>query len=609
MKKIIATLTLSITTTASFSQSQNWWRTNGNSPTGTEVFGTTNAQPLNIVTNNVLKMVLDANGNLRLVNFAGSGNRIVTTDANGNLLALPQGTTGQFLSSNGTWQNLPAVPTQLWSTSGNSIYYPTGNVGIGAVPNTAYRLDVAGDARIQNNLYVGGGILISQKVEATNSLKTDTVFSASGSTKFTSNVVLKNQLQVDGPTLFNGNAVFSSQISSPQGINVGNSTTFRSYVSPTPNVGNIISLGAPPIGGGGNDPAPCVVGGTTGWLNNGTNGLYSYKTVSGNTSWFTQYVNATNGNSYIDASGSINGSTPAALYINQNCNSSTYINKAGGNLLTGDNVFMNKNVDIGTTTNNSGYLKVYGSTDAFISTVNNRAFAVIDNSTSGGGNFSFKVLGDGRTQIITNSTSDAFNITNATNSQVNFKVNKTGVTQIGSTSGVAAFLNVKGDVNTTSTCFETNHNADYGYNTKVVVNRNLTKAFAVFNTATGPAIESFRVYGNGQTQIGIKSQNTIHSDALLNVYGKMVSTSCYIRTTDWADYVFAKDYKLPNLYDVEKYYIANKHLPEIPSEKEVLENGIDVAEMNKLLLKKIEEMTILMVKQQKQIDALEVKIK
>ena len=75
------------------------------------------------------------------------------------------------------------------------------------------------------------------------------------------------------------------------------------------------------------------------------------------------------------------------------------------------------------------------------------------------------------------------------------------------------------------------------------------------------------------------------------------------------DYVFAKDYKLPNLYDIEKYYIANKHLPEIPSEKEVLENGIDVAEMNKLLLKKIEEMTILMVKQQKDIDALKEKVK
>lgn len=74
--------------------------------------------------------------------------------------------------------------------------------------------------------------------------------------------------------------------------------------------------------------------------------------------------------------------------------------------------------------------------------------------------------------------------------------------------------------------------------------------------------------------------------------------------TGWADYVFANDYKVPNLYEVEAYYKANKHLPEIPSEKEIIENGIDVADMNKLLLKKIEEMTILMVQQQKDIDAL-----
>jgi len=39
---------------------------------------------------------------------------------------------------------------------------------------------------------------------------------------------------------------------------------------------------------------------------------------------------------------------------------------------------------------------------------------------------------------------------------------------------------------------------------------------------------------------------------MLTVNGKIVSKSCYIRIADWADYVFAKDYKMPNLYDVEK---------------------------------------------------------
>ena len=56
--------------------------------------------------------------------------------------------------------------------------------------------------------------------------------------------------------------------------------------------------------------------------------------------------------------------------------------------------------------------------------------------------------------------------------------------------------------------------------------------------------------------------------------------------------------------EVEKFYLANNHLPEIPTEKQVSENGIEVGDMNRLLLKKIEEMTIQMVKMQKEIDAL-----
>lgn len=108
----------------------------------------------------------------------------------------------------------------------------------------------------------------------------------------------------------------------------------------------------------------------------------------------------------------------------------------------------------------------------------------------------------------------------------------------------------------------------------------------------------------GKTHIGPATQTGTHSDAMLTIDGKIVAKSCYIKTINWADYVFANDYKLPNLYEIEKYYLANKHLPEIPSEKEVIENGVDIVEMNKLLLKKIEEITILMVKQQKEIDAL-----
>ncbi|MFQ6601775.1 hypothetical protein [Flavobacterium sp. C3NV] len=74
------------------------------------------------------------------------------------------------------------------------------------------------------------------------------------------------------------------------------------------------------------------------------------------------------------------------------------------------------------------------------------------------------------------------------------------------------------------------------------------------------------------------------------------------------DYVFANDYKLKSLQEVEDFIKENKHLPEIPSAKEIEKNGLMLAEMNMSLLKKMEEMTLYMIEQNKKIENLERKI-
>ncbi|MDH6252886.1 hypothetical protein M2347_002613 [Chryseobacterium sp. H1D6B] len=65
----------------------------------------------------------------------------------------------------------------------------------------------------------------------------------------------------------------------------------------------------------------------------------------------------------------------------------------------------------------------------------------------------------------------------------------------------------------------------------------------------------------------------------------------------WADYVFEKDYKLMSLNDLEKFINKNGHLPEVPTTKEAIENGIELKEMNILLLKKVEELTLHLIDQ------------
>lgn len=75
-------------------------------------------------------------------------------------------------------------------------------------------------------------------------------------------------------------------------------------------------------------------------------------------------------------------------------------------------------------------------------------------------------------------------------------------------------------------------------------------------------------------------------------------------TSEWSDYVFAKDYRLMPLEEVEKFVSENKHLPNVPSALEVVESGIDVAKMDAKLLEKIEELTLYLIQLKKENDAL-----
>jgi hypothetical protein len=86
----------------------------------------------------------------------------------------------------------------------------------------------------------------------------------------------------------------------------------------------------------------------------------------------------------------------------------------------------------------------------------------------------------------------------------------------------------------------------------------------------------------------------------LAVNGSVIATSVTVKLyANWADYVFKPDYHLPTLTDVKTYIDQNHHLPEIPSEQEVAKNGINLGEMNKLLLKKVEELTLYLIEKDK----------
>jgi hypothetical protein len=73
---------------------------------------------------------------------------------------------------------------------------------------------------------------------------------------------------------------------------------------------------------------------------------------------------------------------------------------------------------------------------------------------------------------------------------------------------------------------------------------------------------------------------------------------------NWPDYVFQNDYKLPSLAEVEEYINRHKHLPGMPSATDINNDGLDVWEGQAALLRKIEELTLYMIQQQKEIELL-----
>jgi len=90
----------------------------------------------------------------------------------------------------------------------------------------------------------------------------------------------------------------------------------------------------------------------------------------------------------------------------------------------------------------------------------------------------------------------------------------------------------------------------------------------------------------------------------LAVNGNIRAKEIKVEATGWPDFVFRKDYKISSLSDLDRYIKANKHLPGIPSAQEVAKNGIELGEMNKLLLQKIEELTLHLIEKDKTIEGI-----
>ncbi len=107
------------------------------------------------------------------------------------------------------------------------------------------------------------------------------------------------------------------------------------------------------------------------------------------------------------------------------------------------------------------------------------------------------------------------------------------------------------------------------------------------------------MYGTGAGNVGIGTSNP---DARLTVAGDISSREVRVTVDAGSgpDYVFEKNYNLLPLSELETYITQNKHLPEVPSAKEMEAEGLNLKEMNLILLKKVEELTLHLIEMKKE---------
>jgi len=145
-----------------------------------------------------------------------------------------------------------------------------------------------------------------------------------------------------------------------------------------------------------------------------------------------------------------------------------------------------------------------------------------------------------------------------------------------------------------------------------------------FSIATKANERYFTVTGQGKVGIGIaQPRQSLHVDGnvmignewndspecentgnRLTVAGAIIAKEILVTTDSWADDVFESDYELITLDSLERFIILNKHLPNMPTEAEVKDAGIQLASMNSALLRKIEELTLYVIDLKKDIHAM-----
>lgn len=579
MKKFILLLSFTLALSVAHSQSGAKWSTGGDNISSGNFLGTTNNFPLIFKTNSTQWMTLGTNGVLNLNKLAGTGNRLLQTDASGNISVFPMATSNDVLYGNGTWGSLPAGAT-AWKLNGNDLFNTnSGNIGIGTF-NPQYKLDIFGDVRISNNLYVGGGIIITDRVNASSevrstTLKADSIVMDStkaiyGSTRIAGDLKTDSKLDVTGNASFNGNLRVAPLVGVGDRIVYADASgNLRVGPNPSPTVNGPCLVGAIPWYEGGNTS---VADNTIGTCDNVD---FILKTKSINHIWIKAdgkigFQHPTPQEKFHFDGGTVRMDDAYSLGLPP----LTDPNYKKTLIVNGDVVLANHIPPTATGSTNNGMngIEFLGGDDGTGTKVPTRRGITTDANPNGHLNF----------YINTNQSPVGFNFKNGNGNKTLMVLDASGLLTLNGQSSSGNSLVIKdGIANTTNFVIKT------------------TGATEIHTQVTG--------IGSGGTDALTIWDNTNKVNFKVKATGFVYAREVQIMNTSaiFPDYVFDKSYKLIDIPELESYILKNKHLPGFESANFYEKNGIQSSEMFIKQQEKIEELTLYIIELEKRIKALE----
>lgn len=537
------------------------------------------------------------------------------------------------------------MPAGVWSTgTGSKIYYNGGKVGIGtSTPN--YKLDVDGDMRVTQNLYLQGELVISEKIVTPKQMKsrsivTDSIIMDStkavyGVTNFKDEVKLANKLSVNGSATIGGD------------LKTMGSLTFAgdkkiSYTAGTSTTPSIFSFGVAP-----RPPGPCYLSPVTISLTQFPGLIESYDLPTGSTAnVMTMGFDGANG--IVDVAG-----PTSKLLINKNCGHDVEISTGtlGGNVSigagNGGNIDMlsgtNGNMTIGSGANNGSITLASGNNSGNVSISSGALSKVGIGTISPIAKFEIQ---NNNPSIITACISKVESATQTRRMIFEPKLNAgdyNAITLAGDAglfwSDGAGGAGTNTDAGFVLASWPSTLNAFNGMriNSKGAIGIGISNPEGMVHiqndksrTLSGPLRIGLKITNdiplaeNQEAVVGILSEVTFDISKTIST-GKTVGTTY---TENFAvygdghvfardikvtlqtpfvhpDYVFEKNYKLKTLEEIESFIKQNGHLPEVPSACDVeRNNGINLGEMSEKQLEKIEELTLYIIELNKRMNEL-----